>query len=94
MRLTLAAVLLLPFAAGAWSAEGADAPKTAVNTVCPIDGKKIDPRIPPVAGKTKEGKVIGIGACSAEDAKIIAEHPELYADDAVANRKHQDKDKK
>ncbi len=28
----------------------------AVNAVCPMDGKPVDPKIAPVAGKTKEGK--------------------------------------
>jgi hypothetical protein len=62
--------------------------KPPVNTVCPVDGNKVDGAITPIAGKTKEGKTVMIATCSEACAAKVREHPETYADDAVANRKH------
>jgi hypothetical protein len=97
MRFALASVLLL--AAGSSSAADpgikADDPrptvtKPPVNTVCPVDGNRVDPAIPPIAGKTKEGKTVMIATCGEVCAAKVREHPDAYADDAVANRKHAD----
>jgi hypothetical protein len=82
--------LALSLAAGAAGAE-ADTPKPAkppVNTICPVDGAKVDPSIPPIAGKTKEGKTVMIAVSSAACAEKVRAKPEDYADDAVANRQH------
>jgi hypothetical protein len=71
----------------------AKADAKAVNTVCPLDGSKVDPKVAPVAGKTKDGKTVEIGACCADCAGKIKATPDTYADDAVANKKHEEKAK-
>jgi hypothetical protein len=63
-----------------------DASKRAVNTVCPVSGKKIDPLVEPVPA-TKDGRTVLIGSDSAADAAIIRAHPDQYVDAALANRK-------
>lgn len=67
-------------------------PLVAVNTVCPIDGVKIDPQIPPIQAQTRTGKSVGIGVCSAACAAIVRKDPQAYVDDAVANHKHRQKE--
>ena len=64
--------------------------KPPVNTVCPVDGKKVDGKVAPIAGKTKEGKTVMIAVCGDACAETVRAHSELYADDAVTNRKHED----
>jgi hypothetical protein len=66
----------------------AKADAKAVNTVCPLDGNKVDAKVAPVAGKTKDGKTVEIGACCADCAAKIKAKADDYADDAVKNQKH------
>jgi hypothetical protein len=84
----LAAVAVIAVRAPAADPPAPAAAKPPVNTVCPVDGNKVDAKIPPIAGKTKEGKTVMIATCSEADAATVREHPDQYADDAVANRKH------
>ena len=63
-----------------------DATKRAINTVCPVSGKKIDPAVEPVKA-TKDGTTVMIGADNAADAAVIRANPEKYVDAALANRK-------
>jgi hypothetical protein len=65
----------------------------AVNTVCPLDGAKVDAQVAPVAGKTKDGKSVEIGACCAECSAKIKATPDAFADAAVANKKVEEKAK-
>ncbi len=99
MRFVLA--IALAFASASVFAEAADkaadkgkemSAKAAVNTVCPLDGAKVDAKVAPVAGKTKEGKEVAIGSCCAECAgKIKDIKDSSAADAAVANKKMEEK---
>jgi hypothetical protein len=91
MRLILAATFALA-SIGAYAADEAAAPVApadakAVNTVCVMCGKPVDPAVKPVAGKTKDGKVVLIGCCSQACADEVAKAPDTYVDAAVANQK-------
>jgi hypothetical protein len=83
-----AAAGLACLAAGAAGAADApiDASKRAINTICPVSGKKIDPFLEPVKA-SKASRVVLIGADSSTDAEIIRAHPDQYVDAALANRK-------
>lgn len=85
-----AAVASAPAAATTTPASGPDATATliAVNTVCPVDGVKIDPAIPPVPARTRTGRLIGIGVDSQACAQQVRANPSLYVQDALANRRH------
>ncbi len=87
-RLAVAGLLCLGVAcAPALSAaEAIDASKRAINTVCPVSGKKIDPHVEPIPA-TKDGRTVMIGADSAADAATIKANPAKYVDAALANRK-------
>jgi hypothetical protein len=63
-----------------------DANLRAVNTICPVSGKKIDPTVEPVKA-TKNGRTVLIGADNAADAATIRANPGKYVDAALANRK-------
>lgn len=86
----LVPLLALTLVAGSAFAEDAKpaAPATAINTVCPVGGDKVDPKLAPIAAKTTDGKEVMIGICCAGCDKAIAKEPAAYADAAVANRKH------
>jgi len=60
----------------------------AVNTVCPVDGRPVDSSIPPITGRTRDGKRVVIGVCDESCAALVRAHPGWYADDAVANLRH------
>ncbi len=60
----------------------------AANTVCPIDGEKIDPTLPPIPAHTRSGKLVGIGVCSQRCADLVRKDPQLYVEDALANHRH------
>jgi hypothetical protein len=68
------------------AADAIDAAKRAINTVCPVSGKKIDPNVEPVPA-TKNGRTVMIGADNAIDAATIKANPAKYVDAALANRK-------
>jgi hypothetical protein len=61
----------------------------AINTVCPVDGKKIDPKLAPVRVVVDGDppREIWVGICSEEDRKKIAADPRLYGKAAIANKK-------
>lgn len=86
---TLIALALALSAGTCWAEAAAPAATSAVavNTVCPLEGAKVDAKVAPVTGKTKEGKEVAIGACCAVCSKTIAEKPDQFADAAVANKK-------
>jgi len=87
-RLALAGLLCLgvAFSPALTAAENADVAKRAINTVCPVSGKKIDPNVEPVPA-TKDGRTVMIGADNATDAATIKANPAKYVDAALANRK-------
>jgi len=58
-----------------------------VNTICPVSGEAVDPSVPPIMGKTKDGKTVEIGFCCAKCAAVVAKNPDAYADAASANKK-------
>jgi hypothetical protein len=99
MRHLLIPALALALGGAAYAADEAGAtPKTeakaeakAVNTIDPNTGDKVDPKIAPVEGKTKDGKTVLIGASSAESEAIIKKDPAKFADAAVANKKVESK---
>lgn len=63
----------------------------AINTIDPVNGAKVDPKIAPVEAKAKDGKTILIGAATADTAATIKKDPEKYIDAALANTKSQEK---
>jgi hypothetical protein len=79
------ALTLLPAAARAADDAGADV--HAVNTVCPVDGKKIDPKLAPVRVELDGDRVVWVGVCSEEDRKKVLADPKRYAKAAVINKK-------
>jgi hypothetical protein len=97
MRFILAATFALAsvgaYAADEGAAPGAAAPADAkaVNTVCVMCGKPVDAAVKPVAGKTKDGKVVMIGCCSQKCADDVAKSPDTYVDAAVNNQKYSSK---
>ncbi len=60
----------------------------AINTVCPVDGERIDPQIAPIRARTVTGRVIGIGVCSRTCAEIVRKDPDRFIEDAIANHRH------
>ncbi len=99
MRFALALVMAFAttslFAEAAAPAAGAAVSTAAINSVCPLDGAKIDAKVAPVAGKTKEGKEVQIGSCCADCAgKIKDMKGTAAADAAVANKKIEEKSDK
>jgi len=91
MRLVLlVCCLALVSTAGVAADSAAPAPAAApqaVNTICPISGEAVDPSVPPIAGKTKDGKTVEIGMCCSKCAAVVAKNPDAYADAATANKK-------
>jgi hypothetical protein len=94
MRHLLVPALALALGGAAFAEEPGATPKAeikadakAVNTVDPNTGDKVDPKIAPVEGKTKDGKTVLIGASTEESAAIIKKDPAKFADAAVANKK-------
>ena len=73
---------------GEQSASLANVDIKAVNTVCPVDGRPVDSSIPPITGRTRDGKRVVIGVCDETCAALVRAHPDRYADDAVANTRH------
>lgn len=90
MRFALALVMAFAttslFAEAAAPAAGAAVSTAAINSVCPLDGAKIDAKVAPVAGKTKEGKEVMMGCCSEGCATEVKKNADQYADAAVANK--------
>jgi hypothetical protein len=105
MRLALTAALAFGLGLSVYAADGADANKPApgaapaaaatdgkaVNTVCPMDGAKVDSKVAPVEAKTKDGKTVLIGACCASCAAEIKKTPDKFIDAAVGNKKVDEK---
>ncbi len=60
----------------------------AINTVCPVDGERIDPQIPPIRARTVTGRIVGIGVCSRACAELVRKDPDHYLEDAIANHRH------
>ena len=85
--LTCCLALLSTAGTAADSAAPAPAAPQAVNTICPISGEAVDPSVPPIAGKTKDGKTVEIGMCCSKCAAVVAKNPDAYADAASANKK-------
>ncbi len=63
----------------------------SVNTIDPVTGDKVDAKITPIEAKTKDGKVILIGASSADSAAKIKKNPDSFVDAALANKKSEEK---
>ncbi len=92
VALAFATVSAFAEAADKASDKGKEMSAKAVNTVCPLDGAKVDAKVAPVSGKTKEGKEVSIGSCCAECAGKIKEIADSSAADAaVANKKMEEK---
>jgi len=91
MRLVLLACCLALVASAGVAADSTTAAPVAapqaVNTICPISGEAVDPSVPPIAGKTKDGKTVEIGMCCSKCAAVVAKNPDAYADAASANKK-------
>jgi hypothetical protein len=92
IALAFATTSVFAEAADKASDKGKEMSAKAVNTVCPLDGAKVDAKVAPVSGKTKEGKEVSIGSCCAECAtKIKDVKDSSAADAAVANKKMEEK---
>jgi hypothetical protein len=89
MRLLLLLALTLIPAAARAADDAAGAEVHAVNTVCPVDGKKIDPKLAPVRVELDgdPARVVWVGVCSEEDRKKVQADPKRYAKAAVVNKK-------
>ena len=81
LGLALLSAAILPAAEG-----GADHPKP-VNTICPNEGDKVDPAIPPVVVTTKDGKTVAIGVCCKDCPPIVKKDPDKFAAAALADKK-------
>ncbi len=100
MRFALIAASLAMFSGTAAFAEDADKDVKAaehkaidgkaVNTIDPVTGDKVDAKIAPIEAKTKDGKVILIGAATGDTAATIKKSPEKYVDAALANKKSEE----
>ncbi len=94
MRFAIIAALALGLGVSSYAE---DAGKTvakdakAVNTICPVSGEKVDPKIAPVEAKTKDGKTVLVGVCCEKCPAAIKKNPEAYGDAAVANKKYEEK---
>jgi hypothetical protein len=97
VRYLLITVLALSVGAASYAADEdgtkaeAKADSKAVNTIDPNTGEKVDPKIAPVEGKTKDGKTVWIGVSDDASAEVIKKDPPKYADAAVANTKVESK---
>jgi hypothetical protein len=87
MRLLLIPLLLVA-ALGGHAADDAPAKGVhAINTVCPVDGRKIDPKLAPVRVVLEGDHEIWVGICSEDDRRKIVAEPKAYGKAAIANKK-------
>ncbi len=89
MRAALLPILALGLALiGGATLSAADGDKVKpVNTICPNEGDKVDPSIPPVVVTMKDGKTVAIGVCCKDCPPLIKKDPEKYAAAALADKK-------
>jgi hypothetical protein len=83
--LLLALALLLP---ATWSV--AQAADQAINSVCPVTGRPVDPSIQPVIitlGKGERAQRVVIGVADGAAAAKVKANPNAYVQAAKANRK-------
>jgi hypothetical protein len=90
MRFVLSILLAVSASATAPAADDKAAAETvrAINTVCPVTGKKIDPKIAPETVQLKKpATAIAVGLCSEACRATVAKDPEKHANAAIANKK-------
>ncbi|MBA2482153.1 MAG: hypothetical protein H0V44_15945 [Planctomycetes bacterium] len=85
-------MILAAFASTTSAAEKAAAdPVHAINTVCPVTGKKIDPKVvPQVVELANPSSSIAVGLCSEECRATVAKDAEKFAKAAITNKKKKD----
>ena len=68
-----------------------NAPRDRINTACPIDGAKVDPKIPCLKCKTADNKDVEIGFCCAQcrekGVKMDKDHPGCLLAEATGGAK-------